>query len=74
LLGKRTHVELRKAVPVTRHIPPYSSQYPVEKLLRDCQAALVEDGENNVLGLNAVSLLSQAHQQKNPQVMAGALN
>jgi acyl-CoA dehydrogenase len=37
-------------------------EYPIERLLRDCQTSLIEDGENNVLGLNAVSLLSQAHQ------------
>jgi len=29
-------------------------EYPLEKLLRDCQASLIEDGENNLLGLNAV--------------------
>jgi acyl-CoA dehydrogenase len=39
-------------------------EYPIEKLLRDCQASLIEDGENNVLGLNAVSLLSQGHQHR----------
>jgi len=32
-------------------------EYPLEKLLRDCQASLIEDGENNLLGLNAVGLL-----------------
>ena len=39
-------------------------EYPIEKLLRDCQASLIEDGENNLLGLNAVSLLSQTHRQR----------
>ncbi|MER5916722.1 acyl-CoA dehydrogenase family protein [Streptomyces sp. NPDC001982] len=39
--------------------------YPAEKLLRDSQAALIEDGENNLLGLNAVGLLSQTYQRDN---------
>jgi acyl-CoA dehydrogenase len=34
-------------------------EYPIEKLLRDCMAALIEDGENNILGLNAANYLSQ---------------
>jgi acyl-CoA dehydrogenase len=38
-------------------------EYPLEKLLRDCQASLVEDGENNLLGLNAASLLSQTYER-----------
>jgi acyl-CoA dehydrogenase len=39
-------------------------ELPVEKLLRDCQASLIEDGENNVLGLNAVGLLSETYERK----------
>jgi acyl-CoA dehydrogenase len=39
-------------------------ELPVEKLLRDCQASLIEDGENNVLGLNAVGLLSETYESK----------
>jgi alkylation response protein AidB-like acyl-CoA dehydrogenase len=38
--------------------------YPLEKLLRDCQASLIEDGENNLLGLNAVGLLSQTYESE----------
>jgi acyl-CoA dehydrogenase len=37
-------------------------ELPVEKLLRDCQASLIEDGENNVLGLNTVGLLSETYE------------
>jgi acyl-CoA dehydrogenase len=36
---------------------------PLEKLLRDCQASLIEDGENNLLGLNAVGLLSETFER-----------
>jgi len=35
-----------------------SREYPVEKLLRDARAALIEDGCNEVLGLMAASRLS----------------
>jgi acyl-CoA dehydrogenase len=38
-------------------------ELPVEKLLRDCQASLIEDGENNLLGLNAVGLLSETFER-----------
>lgn len=38
-------------------------ELPVEKLLRDCQASLIEDGENNIIGLNAVGLLSETYQR-----------
>jgi acyl-CoA dehydrogenase len=34
-------------------------EYPIEKLLRDCMASLIEDGENNILGLNAANYISQ---------------
>ena len=40
-----------------------TSEYPIEKLLRDCQAALIEDGENNLIGLNAIGLLSQTYER-----------
>ena len=32
-------------------------EYPVEKLLRDARASLIEDGENDFLGLMAASRL-----------------
>jgi acyl-CoA dehydrogenase len=38
-------------------------ELPVEKLLRDCQASLIEDGENNIIGLNAVGLLSETYER-----------
>jgi len=38
-------------------------EYPIEKLLRDCQASLIEDGENNLIGLNAVGLLSETYER-----------
>jgi acyl-CoA dehydrogenase len=46
-------------------------EYPIEKLLRDCQASLIEDGENNILGLNAVGLLSQSYTSTTRQTLAG---
>ena len=47
-------------------------EYPIEKLLRDCQASLIEDGENNVLGLNAVSMLSQTFTQRSNNRLAAS--
>jgi acyl-CoA dehydrogenase len=38
-------------------------EYPIEKLLRDCQASLIEDGENNLIGLNAIGLLSETYER-----------
>ncbi len=40
-------------------------EYPVEKLMRDARASMVEDGENNVLGLKAGSWLSKWYQANN---------
>jgi alkylation response protein AidB-like acyl-CoA dehydrogenase len=34
-----------------------SREYPVEKLLRDARASLIEDGVNEVLGLHAADKL-----------------
>ena len=36
-----------------------TKEYPVEKLMRDARAALIEDGENTLLGLKAASWLSR---------------
>ncbi len=33
-------------------------EYPVEKIFRDARAALVQDGENSMLGLMAASRLT----------------
>jgi acyl-CoA dehydrogenase len=38
-------------------------EYPMEKLLRDARAALIEDGENTVLSLTAASHLSDHYKQ-----------
>jgi len=34
-----------------------SREYPIEKIFRDARASLIEDGENNVLGLMAAARL-----------------
>ena len=36
-------------------------EYPLEKLVRDCQASLIEDGENYMLALIGGGYLSKAH-------------
>ena len=41
-----------------------TKEYPLEKLLRDARASLIEDGENNVLGLKAATILSQVYKEK----------
>jgi alkylation response protein AidB-like acyl-CoA dehydrogenase len=38
--------------------------YPLEKLMRDARAALIEDGENNVLALKGGSWLSRWYRQQ----------
>lgn len=38
--------------------------YPLEKLMRDARAALIEDGENNVLALKGGTWLSRWHQRQ----------
>jgi acyl-CoA dehydrogenase len=40
-------------------------EYPIEKLMRDARASLIEDGENNVLGLKAASILSNVYKNEN---------
>ena len=42
-----------------------TKEYPVEKLMRDARASLIEDGENNVLGLKAASILSAVYKHEN---------
>jgi acyl-CoA dehydrogenase len=41
-----------------------SRDYPVEKLLRDARAALIEDGENNILSLHGANYLSDWYRQQ----------
>jgi len=38
-----------------------TKEYPLEKLLRDARAALIEDGENYVLALQGANWLSRVH-------------
>jgi alkylation response protein AidB-like acyl-CoA dehydrogenase len=38
-----------------------SKEYPVEKLMRDARAAMIEDGENTILSLKGATWLSRAH-------------
>lgn len=40
-----------------------TKEYPMEKLLRDARAALIEDGENNLLSLKGGSWLSRWYKQ-----------
>src|SRR5438128_49949 len=39
-------------------------EYPLEKLMRDARAALIEDGENNVLALKGGTWLSRWYQSQ----------
>ncbi|MDP9142399.1 MAG: acyl-CoA dehydrogenase [Pseudomonadota bacterium] len=39
-------------------------EYPVEKLMRDARAALIEDGENNILSLKGGTWLSRWYQSQ----------
>jgi len=38
-----------------------TKEYPLEKLLRDARASLIEDGENHVLALQGANWLSRVH-------------
>lgn len=40
-------------------------EYPIEKLMRDARASMIEDGENNVLNLKGMRWLSRWYQDKN---------
>lgn len=42
-----------------------TTEYPLEKLFRDARAALIADGENNVLTLKGGTLVSKAYLQNN---------
>ena len=39
-------------------------EYPMEKLLRDARASLIEDGENNILSLKSATLLSEEYKHR----------
>ncbi len=41
-------------------------EYPIEKLLRDTRAAMIEDGENTILNIKAATLLSEWYMENNP--------
>ena len=40
-------------------------EYPMEKLLRDARASLIEDGENHLLSLKAATILSDTYKHSN---------
>jgi len=44
-----------------------TKEYPVEKIMRDARASMIEDGENNVLRLKGMGWLSK-HYLKNNDV------
>lgn len=39
-------------------------EYPMEKLLRDARAALIEDGENSILSLKSATILSEEYKHR----------
>jgi acyl-CoA dehydrogenase len=43
-------------------------EYPIEKLLRDTQTALIQDGENNLLGLLAAGWLTRWYRENTPEL------
>ena len=42
-----------------------TKEYPVEKVMRDARASMIEDGESNVLNLKGASWLSKWYRDKN---------
>ncbi|WP_455289393.1 acyl-CoA dehydrogenase family protein [Cupriavidus necator] len=42
-----------------------SKEYPIEKLMRDARASMIEDGETNLLKLKGMRWLSRAYQRTN---------
>lgn len=45
-----------------------TKEYPLEKLLRDARASLVEDGENHVLALQGANWLSRIYRSTNQSI------
>ncbi len=43
-----------------------TKEYPIERIMRDARASMIEDGENNVLKLQGMNWLSEAYQHNNP--------
>jgi acyl-CoA dehydrogenase len=41
-----------------------TKEYPIEKIMRDARASMIEDGENNVLNLKGMRWLSKWYQDK----------
>ena len=41
-----------------------TKEYPIEKIMRDARASMIEDGENNVLNLKGMGWLSKWYQDK----------
>jgi acyl-CoA dehydrogenase len=42
-----------------------TKEYPIEKIMRDARASMIEDGENNVLKLKGMRWLSEHFKQTN---------
>ena len=42
-----------------------SKEYPVEKIMRDARASMIEDGENNILNIKGARWLSKWYRDKN---------
>jgi len=42
-----------------------SKEYPIEKVFRDARSSMIEDGENNLLGLKAMTYISQRYKENN---------
>lgn len=43
-----------------------TKEYPVEKIMRDARASMIEDGENNILKLKGMHWLSKHYTETNP--------
>jgi alkylation response protein AidB-like acyl-CoA dehydrogenase len=41
-----------------------TKEYPIEKIMRDARASMIEDGENNILSLKGMRWLSRWYQDK----------
>ena len=42
-----------------------TKEYPIEKIMRDARASMIEDGENNVLKLKGMRWLSRQYTEAN---------
>ena len=41
-----------------------TKEYPIEKIMRDARASMIEDGENNILNLKGMRWLSRWYQDQ----------